>query len=83
MRKITFVLLTLATLAGCSSSKINVASTNTDLLRVGEEPQGYPAIYIEKANGYCVQVTDSWSESSYSGTKIWLKQSRRASVACP
>jgi hypothetical protein len=70
-------------LAGCASNQPTVVSKNTDLLRVGQEPQGYPKSFIRKTDGFCVRVTDSWVKDEYKGTTIWLKHSDIISVQCP
>lgn len=84
MRIALIGLAALAVLAGCSATpQHRYVSTNTDLLRVGEEPKGYPMTYVEKHAGYCVQVTDSWRKDKVNSETIWLKDSRRETITCP
>lgn len=71
------LLIALSLLGGCASSKEIVTSTNTDILRVGEEPAGYPKKYVVSQFGYCTEVTESWRKSSQKGNTIWLKNVER------
>ncbi|AQY69503.1 hypothetical protein PverR02_19140 [Pseudomonas veronii] len=82
MKKVVLV-LSLAALAACSSSKSVVTSTDPNWLRIGDEPEGYPRTFVEKLNGNCSLITESWSKGSIKGQNMWTKEQSRKPIACP
>lgn len=82
MKKVALLFVAVA-LTACASDKENVVSTDTNWLRIGEEPQGYPRMFVEASNGFCAKVTESWNKGSFKGQDMWLKQQSRISIACP
>ena len=71
-------------LAGCAVGTQNVVSTNSDVLVVGDEPEGYPRVTFVRIGDHCTRVTESWNSApdAVGGKTIWLKQIERASVLC-
>ncbi len=63
--------------------KSRVISGDTNLIVVGATaPKGYPKTRVEKSNGFCLQITDSWEKDSVSQQTIWIKNTERVSVSC-
>lgn len=69
-------------IAACSTSA-PLVSTNPELLRIGEKPEGYPKTYLQQIDGHCQQVTESWREREFRGQTIWLKDVSEKTVDCP
>lgn len=66
-------------LTGCAAPP-QIISTDTNLLRVGVKPDGYPRTFVKEEGGTCVQVTEEWRSS---GATIWVKDSREITITCP
>lgn len=80
--KFLLSIITVLSVSACSSNHI-VTSTNPDLLFIGEQsPTGYPKTYVERLQGYCVSVTETWRKDSYQGTTIWFKDTTRKTTNC-
>lgn len=87
MNRLYFSGMLFLALAGCATTSRHsntVISQNTDVMRIGDEPQGFPLSRVENFGGYCVEITDSWRKSKIEaeGQPIWLKQTTRVTVSC-
>ncbi|BBP76467.1 hypothetical protein PHLH7_25710 [Pseudomonas sp. Ost2] len=82
MKKVV-LMISLAALAACSSNKSVVTSTDPNWLRIGDEPEGYPRTFVEKLNGNCSLITESWSKGAIKGQNMWTKEQSRKPVVCP
>lgn len=74
----------LATLTGCASPPGGLISSDPNVLRIGEEPTGYPRTTMKQlAPNVCQYVTDTWEPDVFKGQVIWLLHQSAILGSCP
>ena len=83
--RVGIALSVLFMITGCATTTNYYASSNEAVLATGEQsPEGYPKVYVLRAEQGCVQATESWRKdtSLVQGKTVWLKQVERVAVNC-